>query len=249
MSRKRIVINLDAPPDGSPATAARPSGRPLSRPGKKRRWPKVLGVLFVLFLIAIGGVAVGGFFLWRYYQSTPSYALSLMIDAAQRGETAEIEKRLDDDEIAKNMVGAVSQKAAARYGIALSDKVKQQIDTMMPSLLQQVKPAIHAEVSKQIKEFASQSERKPFILLVVAVSSLMSIKTEGDTANASASLNNRRFELTMKRGADGWKVTDFRDDVVVQRIVDNVMRQLPAIGATLDANNPILKPRKRSRGR
>lgn len=245
MSRKRIVINLDAPPDGSPATA----GRPLSRPARKRRWPKVLGVLFVLFLIAVVGVAVGGFFLWRYYQSTPAYALSLMIDAAQRGETAEVEKRLDDDEIAKNMVGAVSQKAAARYGIALSDKVKQQIDTMMPSLLQQVKPAIHAEVSKQIKEFASQSERKPFILLVVAVSSLMSIKTEGDTANASASLNNRRFELTMKRGADGWKVTDFRDDVVVQRIVDNVMRQLPAIGATLDANNPILKPRKRSRGR
>ena len=245
MSRKRIVINLDAPPDGSPATA----GRPFSGPVRKRRWPKVLGVLFTLFLIAIVGVAVGGFFLWRYYQSTPSYALAVMIDAAQRGDTAEVEKRLDDDELSKNMVGAVSEKAAARYGIALSDKVKQQIDAMMPSLLQQVKPAIHAEVSKQIKEFASQSERKPFILLVVAVSSLMSIKTEGDTANASASLNNRRFELTMKRGADGWKVTDYKDDAVVQRIVDNVMRQLPAIGATLDANNPILKPRKRPRGR
>ena len=246
MSRKRIVINLDAPPDGSPPAAA---GRPLSRPARKRRWPKVLGVMFVLFLIAIVGVAVGGFFLWRHYQSTPAYALSIMIDAAQRGDTVEVEKRLDDDEIAKNMVGAVSQKAAARYGIALSDKVKQQIDAMMPSLLQQVKPAIHAEVSKQIQEFASQSEPKPFILLVVAVSSLMSIKTEGDTANASASLNNRRFELTMKRGADGWKVTDYKDDAVVQRIVDNVMRQLPAIGATIDANNPILKPRKRSRAR
>ena len=246
MSRKRIVINLDAPPDGSPA----PAGRPLSRPVKKRRWPKVVGILLTLFLIAIVGFAVGGFFLWRYYQSTPSYALAVMIDAAQRGDAAEVEKRLDDDEIAKNMAGAVSQKAAARYGIALNDKVKQQIDAMMPSLLQQVKPAIHAEVSKQIKEFASKSERKPFILLVLAVSSLMSIKTEGDTANASASLDNRRFELTMKRGADGWKVTDYKDDAVVQRIVDNVMRQLPAIGATLDANNPILKPRKRSsRGR
>ena len=246
MSRKRIVINLDAPPNGSPAAAP---GRPLPRAGKKRRWPRVLGVLFVLFLIAIVGVGVGGFFLWRYYQSTPQYALSLMIDAAQRGDTAEFEKRLDDDEIAKNMVGAASQKAAARYGIALSDKVKQQIDTMMPSLLQQAKPAIHAEVSKQIKEFASQSQPKPFILLVAAVSSLMTIKTAGDTANASASLNNRRFELGMKRGTDGWKVTDYKDDVVVQHIVDNVMRQLPAIGATLEPNNPMLKPRKRSRGR
>ena len=49
MSRKRIVINLDAPPDGT-ATAAT---RPMSRSGKKRRWPKVLGILLTLFLIAI----------------------------------------------------------------------------------------------------------------------------------------------------------------------------------------------------
>lgn len=247
MSRKRIVINLDAPPDGLDATA---KGRPLPRVGKKRRWPRVVGILLTLCLIVIVGLAVGGFFLWRYYQSTPSYALSLMIDAAQRGDTAEFDKRIDDEEIAKNMVADVSQKAAARYGIALTDKVKQQIDTMMPSLLQQLKPAIHTEVSKQIREFATKSEPKPFIMLVVAVSSLMTITTEGDSAKASASLNDRKFELAMKRGAEGWKVTDFKDDVVVQRIVDNVMKQLPAIGATLDANNPILKPRKRSsRGR
>jgi len=204
----------------------------------------------MLFLIAIVGLVVGGFLLWRYYQSTPSYALALMIDAAQRGDTAEFDKRIDDEELSKNMVADVSQKAAARYGIALTDKVKQQIDTMMPSLLQQLKPAIHTEVSKQIREFATKSEPKPFIMLLVAVSSLMTITTEGDSAKASASLNDRKFELAMKRGAEGWKVTNFKDDVVVQRVVDNVMKQLPAIGATLDANNPILKPRKRSsRGR
>jgi hypothetical protein len=242
MAGKRIVINLDAPPDGSVATTARPS----PRAGKKRRWARVLGILLTLFLVAIIGLAVGGYFLWRYYQSTPSYALSLMIDAAQRGDAVEFDKRLDDDEIAKNMVAAASEKAAARYGIALNDKVKQQIDTMMPSLLQQVKPVIHTEVSKQIKEFASKSEPKPFILLVVAVSSLMTITTEGDSAKASASLNDRKFELAMKRGAEGWKVTEFKDDAVVQRIVDNVMKQLPAIGAALDPNSPILKPSKRS---
>jgi hypothetical protein len=248
MSRKRIVINLDAPP-GSPAASGSPApGWPQARAAKKRRWPKVLGILFTLFVIAMIGLAAGGFFLWRYYQSTPAYALSLMIDAAQRGDTPEFEKRLDDDAIAKNMVAAVSEKAAARYGIALSDKVRQQIDSSMPSLLQQVKPAIHDEVSKQIKEFASKSEPKPFILLVAAVSSLMTITTEGDSAKASALLNNRRFELALKRGAEGWKVTDFKDDAVVQRIVDNVMKQLPAIGS-FDLNNPLLKPRKRSSSR
>src|SRR5215213_10196109 len=87
MSRKRIVIDFDAPPDG----AATVPGRTLTRTGKKRRWPKVLGILVTLFLVAVVGLAVGGFFLWRHYQATPSYALALMIDAAQRGDNAEFE--------------------------------------------------------------------------------------------------------------------------------------------------------------
>jgi hypothetical protein len=178
-------------------------------------------------------------------QSSPAVD-ALMIDAAQRNDTAAFDKRIDDEELSKNMVAAASQKAAARYGIALSDKVKMQIDAMMPSLLQQLKPVIHTEVSKQIKDFATKSEPKPFILLVAAVSSLMTITTEGDAAKASASLNDRKFALAMKRGTEGWKVTDFKDDVVVQRIVDDVMKQLPAIGAGLESTNPILKPRKRS---
>jgi hypothetical protein len=204
-------------------------------------------------LIAIVAMSVGAFFLWRYYQSTPSYALAVMMDAVQRGDTAEFEKRLDDDEIAKNMAGAVSQKAAARYGIALSDKVKQQIDTTMPSLVQELKPAIRTEVSNEIKEFVSKSEPnpKPFYVLAFVMSSLVKITTEGDSARVSGLLTNQKFELAMKRGAEGWKVTEFKDDAVVQRIADNVMKQLPAIGAPLEPNNPILKPsRKRSsRGR
>lgn len=238
MGRQRIVINLDAPPNTAQARAA--------NRGKRRRWPKVLGILFAFFVIAAAVLGVAGFLLWRHYQSTPSYALSLMIDAAQRGDVAEIEKRLDDEEIAKNMVAAVSQKAAARYGLALSNTVKSRIDNTMPSLLQELKPAIHKAVAKEIGEFASKSKPRPFIFLVIAVPSLMKITTEGDSAKASALLNDRTFELTMRRGADGWKVTDFKDDVVVQRIVDDVMTRLPAIGG-FDSSLPLVKPSKRSR--
>ena len=96
MSRKRIVIDLDAPPAASPGSSP---GSPRSRAAvkhakKSRRWPKVLGILAVLALVAVGVVAVVGFFVWRYYQSTPAYALSLMIDAAQRGDAVEFQKRL-----------------------------------------------------------------------------------------------------------------------------------------------------------
>lgn len=240
MSRKRIVIDLDAP-----ASAGGPAGRaPASRAKKSRRWPKVLGVLFVLVLVAIGVAAIVGFFVWRHYQSTPTYALSVMIDAAQRGDVAEFQKRLDDDEIAKNMVGRVSEKAAARYGLALSTTVKQQIDSTMPSVLQEIKPAIHDEVTKEIQAFAAKSKPQPFILLVIAVPSLMTITTEGDTARATALLNDRRFEIVMKHGEDDWKVIDFKDDAVVQRVVDRAMAQLPAIGQ-LEKQLPLVKPGKR----
>ena len=244
MSRKRIVIDLDAPaPAGNgPARAG------VNRAKIPRRWTKVLGILAILGLVVAGVIAIGGFIVWRYYQSTPTYALSLMIDAAQRGDVAEFQKRLDDEEIAKNMAGAVSQKAAARYGIALSNSVKQQIDTSMPSLLQEIRPAIHDEVAKEIQAFAAKSKPQPFILLVIAVPSLMTITTEGDVAKASARLNDRPFELAMRRGTDGWKVTDFKDDVVVQRVVDRVMTQLPAIGP-LDAKLPLVKPTGRKRRR
>lgn len=238
MKRQRIVIDLDAPP-GSP-------GRAVGGGKKRKRWPRFLAVFFLFIIAIVVVVGIAGFFLWRHYQSTPSYALALMLDAAQRGDMVEFEKRIDDEQIAKNMAASVTQKAAARYGLALSNPVKQQIETTMPPLLQELRPAIRSEVAKEIQAFASKSKQQPFIFLVIAVPSLMTVTTEGDSAKASALVNDRSFELALRRGADGWKVTDFKDDVLVQRIVDNVMTQLPAIGKP-DSKIPIVKPRKRGR--
>jgi hypothetical protein len=241
MSRKRIVIDLDAPaPAGSPPARAQ-----VRRVKKSRRWTKVLGVLLALGLIVAGILAIGGFVLWKYYQTTPAYALAAMIDAAQRGDAVEFQKRLNEAEIARNMAATVTEKASARYGLALSNALKQQIDSTMPVLMQEIKPAIRDEVTKEIQAFASKSEPKPFILLALGVRSMMTITTEGDSATASGSLNDRRFQIAMQNGEGGWKVTDFKDDVVVQRVVDRVMTRLPAIGE-LDAKVPTLRPSRRS---
>ena len=126
--RQRIVINLDAP---------KTEGTKLVR--KRRRWPRVLGILALLVLIVVVVAAVGGFLWWRHYQSTPTYTLALIFDAAQRNDLAEFQKRIDDDEIAKNMAASVSQKAAGRYGFALNSSIQGQIDAMVPSLLPRFK--------------------------------------------------------------------------------------------------------------
>jgi hypothetical protein len=241
--RKRIVIDLDAPQDGP--TARSPLSGSVAR-GKRGRWRRILALLLGVVLVIVLAAIVGGFFGWRYYQSTPAYTLTLMIDAAQRNDLAEFQKRIDDEEIAKNMLGSVSKKAAGRYGFALSSSIQQRIDTVMPSLLPRLQQTVHDEVVKEIKEFASKSEPRPFIFLVVTVPSLMKVTTEGDTAKATATLSDRTIELTMRRDAERWKVIEFKDDIVVQRVVDSVMKELPPIG-TIDANSPLLK--KSARGK
>src|SRR5215208_6016220 len=237
--RQRIVINLDAP---------KMEGTKLVR--KRRRWPRVLGILALLVLIVVVVAAAGGFLWWRHYQSTPAYTLTLIVDAAQRNDAAEFQKRIDDEEISKNMIASVSQKAAGRYGFALNNSTQQQIDNVLPSLLPRLKQTIHDEVVKEIKAFASKSEPKPFIFLLITLPSLIKVTTEGDTATATTAATDRPIELTMRRDADRWKVTGFKDDVVVQRVVDSVMKELPPVG-TIDSSSPLLKksPRRKSAGR
>lgn len=236
--RQRIVINLDGPKDGVGQRAS----------GKRRRWPRVLAILFLFVLIVIVAAAAGGFFWWRHYQSTPSYAVTLLVDAAQRNDVAAFEKLINDDEVAKNMVTSVSQKAAARYGLAMNSSIQQRIDSAMPSVLPQLKQTIHNEVVKELQVVASKSAPRPFILLVVTVPRLMTVTTAGDTANVKAPMPERTIEFTMQRNDAQWKVTEVKDDVLVQRVVDNVMKELPAIGS-IDPNSPLLKKSQRKRPR
>ena len=234
--RQRIVINLDGPKGGVAQRAG----------GKRRRWPRVLAILALLILIGVVGLAVGGFFWWRHYQTTPAYAVTLLVDAAQRNDVAAFEKLINDDEVAKNMATSVSQKAAARYGYALNSSIQQRIDGLMPTLLPPLKKTIHDEVVKELQTFAAKSEQRPFILLVVTVPRLMTVTTAGDTAHVTAPMPERTIELTMQRAAESWKVVEVKDDVLVQHVVDNVMKELPAIGS-VDANSPLLKKPQRKR--
>ena len=235
--RQRIVINLDAPvsPGGKPAVAK-----------KRRRWPRVLAVLLLLLLIGVVGAGVGGFFLWRHIQSTPAYTIALMLDAAQSNDVAEFQKRIDEDEVAKNVAARVNQKAAARYGYALNSSIQQRIDSAMPSLLPRVKQTVHDELFNAMKAYMAVPGNKPFLAILAAVRSMLTITEEGDSAKATGSMTGHDFELTMRRDGSGWKVTDVKDDLIVQHIVDNVMKDLPAIGG-IDATSPLLKHSQRKR--
>ncbi len=217
-SRRRIVINLDQ------SSGAQPNKQ------RARRWPKVLALLAVVIIAVVVIAATAGYLWWRHYQTTPAYSLALILDAAQRDDMAAFDQQLDNDEIAKNMVGSFQQKAAGRYGAALSGPLQAQIDSLLPLFLPRLKQTVHDELAKQLKEFSAKSTSKPFFIVALTVPSLVKIDVKGDTAQVTANVQDRTIQLSMRRDGELWKVTALNDDTLTQRVVDDMMKELPAIG-------------------
>jgi hypothetical protein len=227
----RIVVNFDP----SQAAARR----------KPRRWLRVLALLALVVALIVLAVGVGGFLWWRNFQSTPVYSLALLMDAAEKGDMTDMAKQLDRDEIVRNMTAKVSQKAVSRYGALATIAAQQQIENSVTSL-PNLNQTIGIQVVSEIQALAVE-QPQTFVQRLLAMRSLATITTEGDQAKASAKLGNRTIALTMRRDANRWRVTSFDDDVVVQRIVDSVIKDLPPMGA-LDSANPLFKmPRKATR--
>ena len=233
----RIVVNLE-----SRATSARQKPR--------RRWLRILALVAALILGVIVLAFVGLFFWWRNYQQSPGYSLALLVQAAQRNDKDELAKLMDDEEIARNMVGRVNQKTGDRYGLAMNPNVKQQLDQVVSSSAPALKQTVHNEVLNEIKELGGSDEPKPLSVVLIMIRSLVTVTTEGEVAKAAVNSGNRTFEIMMRRDGDHWKMTVLNDERVVQRVVDSVMKDLPAIGE-VDANSPLFKnpgkPRKRRR--
>ena len=234
--RNRIVIHMGPSPGA--IAPKRPSGR----------WLKILTLFGMVVVMVVVLAAAGGYFWWRHYQTTPGYSLALIVDAAQRNDTAAFDKQLDDDEIARNMVAIFKQKAESRYGVALTDSMQKQLDSLLPSLLPHLKENVHNQLAKEIKEFVANSEPRPFIIIALTVPSFVKIAAEADIAKITANIKDRPVGLTMRRDGERWKVTSLDDDTLTQHVVDELMKELPAIGQ-LDPSDALKKLGRRGSSR
>lgn len=218
--------------------AGKQTGRPAkgqrsSATAKKRRWPTVLVVLFLLFGGAISLAAAAGFFWWRHYQTTPQYALAVMMDAAQRNDVVTLNQHLNETDITTNVSTRVKEKAFNRYGATLTPEMKRLADSMMLSALPQFQQPVHDAIVKAIKDLASQSPKQPFFIVALAIPRFVNVVSANDTAQVTATVQGKKIDLEMKHDGSQWKIVDMNDDALTEQIVDNVIRQLPAIG-TLD---------------
>lgn len=248
-TRRRIVIPLNQGPAGSYAkrAASGKAGGRNATPGspRKSRVGKVLAILGITVVVIVLLVAGGGFLWWRHYQTTPTYALALLVDAAQRNDIATVDTIADIDKIVDNLAAQVTDKAAGRYGVALSGDMRKTIEARVPGLLPSIKRQVRNAVAERIKKISAQADRKPFFVVAVVMPYFVHVTTVGgEIADATITAQDRQVELELLRNGDVWKLVAVKDDALVQQLVDNLIKELPAIGPNTgsEIRQKLLKP-------
>ena len=203
------------------------------------------------------------FLWWQSYKSSPAYSLALLVDAVQNNDRATFDQLVDTDSVVKNFVPQVTEKAIGQYASGITGALREQIESLVPTLLPTVKQKVRDEVTRQIKTLAARAEGKPFILIALGMPYEVEIKEEGDTAHVAVNLNNRPVELTMQRRGELWKITAVKDDALAQQIVNSIAKDLPSIQNELEKqvreqlkkgglqdllnNNPLLNGNKKGK--
>jgi hypothetical protein len=218
-SRKRLVISFEQPSE-------------VKRPARRRggRWLKIVAALGLIAILGAVIAAAGGFLWWRHYRTTPAYSLALLVDAVQRNDVTVVNEIVDIDKIVDSLAAEVTEKSIARYGGTLSPNQRKRVEALVPSLLPGVKQNVRASLVKRLQEISAESEPRPFIILAIALPYLVKITADGDTARAIAPVKDREIELTLQRNGERWKVAALKDDTVAPRIVDDIVKDFPAIG-------------------
>ena len=193
----------------------------------------LLGILGAVLLVGIAIIIIA-FLWWQNYKTTPAYSLALLVDAVQRDDRATFDELVDTDQVVKNFVPQVTEKAIGQYASGITGALRQQIEALVPTLLPSVKQKVRDEVTKQIKTLAARAEGKPFILIALGMPSEVDIKEDGDTAHVAANLNNRPVELTMQRNGERWKIVAVKDDALAKQIVESIAKDLPSIENELE---------------
>ncbi len=226
--RSRIVVDFDK--------AREFVQHPMAHmPGRGSRGGRILLIVAIVLGVLLAGLIAGGYFYWQSYKTGPAYSLALLVDATQRNDQPVFDQIVDIDKIVENFVPQVTEKAIGQYAAALTAPIRKQVEQQVPKLLPGVKQKVRDEVSKQVKEMSQRAGSMPFPLVALGIPYAVGIKEEGDAATVDVTLKDRPVQLTMQRqSAERWKIVAVKDDALAARIVDEIARNLPAIGSELE---------------
>jgi len=232
--RSRIVVNIDDLPPRQQGRVPRGAG-----PSRRRN---VWRVMLFMFLIgaALFCVALAGLYLWAQSRhATPTYALALAIDAAQRGDVQAFDALVDIDSVTRGMVPQVIEKATGRGStLGLPAPARRFIATNAAVLLPGSREMIRDSMMEEIKNVSegSGAATYPFFIKALALSYLAdSVATDasGNAATIIFKSNERPIGLQLRRsderGNTDWKIVDVKSDELAMRVAQEFTRNLPPL--------------------
>jgi hypothetical protein len=224
---RRIVVNLEQPTPHSAQNSA--GGRSVfneNGTGSRGRFSKILLILGGLLLLAIMVGGIGGLWWWSSLQKSPAYSLALLITAARKDDTKTIEQLLDTNSVVDTFVPQIADKARERYGRGLPPETVKRAEQMLQPLLPEIKNIASRDIPRIIKEKAESAPDVPPWAMATGIGRLADIQEKGDTAIVKADLQNRPLELTMQRRGDRWQVVGLKDEILADKIANEVAQTL-----------------------
>ena len=186
---------------------------------------KILIALLVVFVVG----TVATFAYWQRLKSSPQYSLALLVEAARQDDQQLMDNLVDTDAVVDSFLPQVIEKAVELYGKGLPTAAVATLN----SAAEQFKPAIkrraREEVPRVIREKTDKFDRIPYWAIAIGAGWYLDIKTNGDTATVKSLIENRPFELTMKRNGNVWRVVAIKDDVVAKRIAEKIGQEVIAL--------------------
>ncbi len=221
----KFVIDLNEPPPPSNAVKT-PAFGAYQQPKAKSKFARILGILAALLAAFLLVAAIGGYFYWQSYKNTPQYSLALLIDAARRGDQAEVDRLVDTDAVVDDFMPQVTGKAVELYGRGLPPQAIAKVAQVAAPVLPAVKDRAKAELPRVIREKTDKFANVPFAAIVLGAGKYLDITREGETAFIKSKIADRPLEVKMKRNGDRWQIVGVTDEQLATRIAQKIGQEI-----------------------
>lgn len=243
--RRRIVVSLDQPKPiarasqkqlvattGAPSFLGQTESKPIKKGSLLKKILVAVAVLLVLGLLA-GGIA--GYLWWTNLERSPAYSLALLIDAARRDDKQQVEQLFDTNAVVDDFVPQVVDKAKERYGRGFPPQVVARATQLLTPILPAVKDRAKQEIPRIIREKAQLAPEVAPWIFASGLKRVANVQETGDKTIVQATIENRQFELEMQRAGTRWKVVKIKDEVLANKIAEDVAQKILAIASKRQA--------------
>lgn len=188
------------------------------------------------FLFVLGGLIIVAlvvcFAAWQYYKTTPSYALALVIDAAQQNDRTAFDRVVNLDRVIDNFIGQNASDSAIGLSTPMVTSVRMQLQLLAPETSAALKESVKEEIRNRIRELAGPA--RPFLVTALAMPFVTEIDKTGDSAKVRIN-RAAEVELTMERPAgSNWQITSLQDPALARLVVSGIVKQLRQSPAELE---------------